>query len=99
MASEAEEDGTHALAAVTGGALVALGNFADIVGKSYDRIKTPEAFVLAENTAKSGFSDQLAQRAWRRLFWADNFRARVINAAPIIDIDASWKAYIDADAD
>jgi hypothetical protein len=55
--------------------------------------------VLADNTAKSTFSDQLAQRAWRRLFWADNFRVRVVNRAPISDIDASWKAYIDTDAD
>ena len=55
--------------------------------------------MLAENSAKSAFSDQLAQRAWRRLFWADNFRARVIAAAPIADIDAAWNAYIDADAE
>ena len=78
---------------------MALTNFADMIGKSYDRLKKPEAFVLAENTAKSTFSDQFAQRAWRRLFWADNFRARVINSAPMADIDASWKSYIDADAD
>jgi hypothetical protein len=91
--------GPYALALVVGAMVAELGNLADIIGKSYDRLKTPEAFVLAENTAKSQFSDQLAQRAWRRIFWADNFRARVINRAPIPDIDASWKAYIDSDAD
>ena len=89
----------YIVAAAVGGLLVGVANFADVIGKIYDRFKTPEAFVLAENTAKSAFSDQLAQRAWRRLFWADNFRARVVNLAPIADIDASWKAYIDADAD
>ena len=75
--------------------MVAFGNFTDSIGKIYDRLKTPEAFVLAENTAKSNFSDQLARRAWLRLFWADNFRARVISRAPMSDIDSSWNAYID----
>lgn len=73
---------------------------AESIGKLYDRyFKEPEAFVLADKSAKSAFSDALAQRAWRRLFWANNFRARVVNAAPLADIDASWKSYIDADAE
>jgi hypothetical protein len=50
-------------------------------------------------SAKATFSDQFAQRAWRRLFWATNFRARVERVAPLADIDASWKSYIDANAD
>lgn len=75
-------------------------NIAESIGKLYDRyFKEPEAFVLADKSAKSAFSDALAQRAWRRLFWANNFRARVVNAAPLADIDASWKSYIDADAE
>jgi hypothetical protein len=83
------------------GALVAqVTNLADGVGRLYDRFsKEPEAFVLADRSAKSTFSDQLAERAWRRMFWANNFRARVENVAPLTDIDASWKSYIDADAD
>jgi hypothetical protein len=51
------------------------GNLTDVVGKTYDHFKIPEAFVLAETTAKSAFSERLAQRAWRRLIWSDNFRA------------------------
>jgi hypothetical protein len=89
----------YAIGLVIGGLLVAAGNGTEIMGKIYDRFKTPEAFVLAENTAKSAFSEQLAQRAWRRLFWADNFRARVVNHALTSDIDASWKAYVGSDAD
>jgi hypothetical protein len=70
------------------------------MGKVYDRyFKEPDAFVLAEQSAKSNFSEQLAERAWRRMFWANNFRLRVANAAPLDDIDASWRAYIDADAE
>ena len=91
--------GFFVVAVFVGVALAELGNIADLVGKSWDRFKTPEAFALAEATAKSQFSDQFAQRAWRRLFWADNFRARVMNEAPIVDIDSSWNSYIDADAD
>ena len=90
---------SYAVAIAIGALLTQLGNIADGVGKVFDRFGTPQAFVLAENTAKSGFSDQLAQRAWRRLFWADNFQARVVAHAQISDIDLAWKNYIDADAD
>ena len=76
-----------------------LGTLADRTLDIYDRLKRPDSFVLAENTARSNFSDQLARRAWLRLFWADNFRARVENQAPLADIDAAWAAYISADAD
>jgi hypothetical protein len=91
--------GLYVVAMLIGGLVVGIGNFADLIGKSYDRFKPSEALVLAENTAKSKFSDELARRAWRRLFWADNFCARVITHAPISDIEASWGAYIDSDAD
>ena len=83
------------------GALVTeVTNVAEGLGKLYDHYyKEPQAFVLADRSAKSTFSDQLAQRAWRRLFWAGNFRLRVESIAPLADIDASWNSYIDADAD
>lgn len=83
------------------GALVGqVTNIAEGLGKLYDRyLGEPEAFVVADRSAKAVFSDQLAQRAWRRLFWANNFRLRVQNVAPLVDIDASWKSYIEADAD
>jgi hypothetical protein len=72
----------------------------DGLSRLYDRyFKEPEAFTLADRSAKSTFSDQLSQRAWRRLFWATNFRARVENVAPLADIDESWRAYINADAE
>jgi hypothetical protein len=83
------------------GALVGqVTDVAEGLSKLYDRyLGEPEAFAIADRSAKAIFSDQLAQRAWRRLFWANNFRLRVQNAAPLADIDASWKSYIDADAD
>ncbi len=98
MALENQEDRSE-VAVVIGALIAEVGNLADVVGKTYDRFKTPEAFVLAETSAESAFSDQLAQRAWRRLFWADNFRARAAGSAPLADIDKSWDSYIQADAD
>ena len=94
-----KKTGPYIVGAAIGGLVMAFGNFTDSIGKIYDRLKTPEAFVLAENTAKSNFSDQLARRAWLRLFWADNFRARVISRTPMSDINSSWNAYINSDAD
>jgi hypothetical protein len=92
---------TFAVVFIAVGALVAqVTPIIEGLSRLYDRyFKEPEGFVLADRTAKSVFSDELAQRAWRRLFWANNFRARVVNIAPLADIDASWKAYIDADAE
>jgi hypothetical protein len=89
----------YAVAVAVGALLTQLGGLAESAGRVVGYFQTPEAFVLAENTAKSAFSDQLAQRAWRRMFWAKNFRARVLTLAPASDIDLSWKNYIDADAD
>ena len=90
-----------AVVLLAAGALLGqITNLADGLGKLYDRyIREPEAFTVADRSAKAIFSDQLAQRAWRRLFWANNFRGRVETVAPLADIDASWKAYIEADAD
>jgi hypothetical protein len=68
-------------------------------GKIWDRFSTPQAFVLAENTAKASFSEQLVQRAWRRLFWARLFTSGVAHKVTIEDINDAWKHYIDADAD
>jgi hypothetical protein len=93
------QGGLYAVAVAVGASLPIFLIFFDGIIKVYDRFQTHESFVLAENSAKSAFSDQLAQRAWRRIFWADIFRTRVVNGAPIADIDTSWKAYIDADAE
>ena len=81
------------------GAIVGFSTMLDSVFNIRHHFTKSESFVLAEESAKSDFSDQLAQRAWRRLFWADNFSARVLHRASISDIDASWKKYIDSDAD
>src|SRR5258708_34060502 len=82
---------TFAVVCIAVGALVTqVTPIIEGLSRLYDRyLKEPEAFVLADVSAKSAFSDQLAQRAWRRLFWASNFRASVVNEAPLADIDAS----------
>jgi hypothetical protein len=57
-----------------------------------------EAFELAESTAKSNFSDNLARAAWLRLYWADVYARRVEASAKPQDIDAAWTNYIEATA-
>ena len=53
---------------------------------------------LAEDTAKSNFSDNLTRAAWFRLYWADIYAARVQASAKAHDIDAAWTNYIEATA-
>jgi hypothetical protein len=55
----------------------------------YFGLRKPEAFELAYNTSKAIFSDDLTRRAYARLFWTTIFYRRVINEAPIGDIDAA----------
>lgn len=57
-----------------------------------------EALELAESTAKSNFSDNLARAAWLRLYWADIYASRVQVNAKTQDVDAAWTMYIDATA-
>jgi hypothetical protein len=82
--------------AFAGALFINLTTIFEAMTKMYDHYcGVPEAFELADRSAKSTFSDQLSQRAWRRLFWATNFNLRVQNVAPLADIDS----YVDADAD
>jgi hypothetical protein len=63
-----------------------------------DFIRSP-TLRLAENTARSNFSERLTRLAWRRLYWGRLAAQRVVDEAPIADIDSGWSAYINASAD
>jgi hypothetical protein len=68
-----------------GALLSQLTNVVEGLGKLYDRyFGEPKEFAIADRSAKAIFSDQLAQRAWRRLFWASNFRSRVEMLRPLL---------------
>ena len=56
----------------------------------------PDALALAQSAEKGEFSRALTEAAWKRLFWARAFRARVERGAPVAEIDEAWKAYISA---
>jgi hypothetical protein len=66
-----------------------------------------EQVLLAQDSAKSNFSDALVRSAWRRLFLADLFARRVLDAASlptvpphtVDDINDAWNQYIAALAD
>jgi len=73
-------------------------DFSETVLEHLDLIRSP-TLRLAENTARSNFSERLTRLAWRRLYWGRLAAQRVIDEAPISDIDAGWSAYINASAD
>jgi len=64
----------------------------------FDFLKSP-AMRLAENTARSNFSDNLTRMAWRRMHWGALAAKRVLDEASLADIDSAWSAYINATAD
>lgn len=81
--------------------LIRINDFFDFSQTTLERlqiIKSP-ALRLAENTARSDFSERLTRLAWRRLYWGRLAAQRVADEAPIGDIDAGWSAYINAAAD
>ncbi len=56
----------------------------------------PDALALAQAAEKGEFSRGLTEAAWRRLFWARAFSARIKQGASATEIDEAWKAYISA---
>ena len=55
---------------------------------------------LAEDTAKSNFSDNLTRAAWFRLYWADIYAARVQASGEerlvvALNWDPGWRAQVD----
>ena len=82
-------------------AIVKFVALAELVKKVTDYLEFTQspALRLAENTAKSDFSDRLTRMAWRRLYLARLFAQRVVDEAPLGEIDSAWSTYINASAD
>jgi len=81
--------------------LVRINEFVDLsetVLERLDVIKSP-SLRLAENTARSNFSDGLTRLAWRRMYWGRLAAQRVVDEAPLSEIDAAWSSYINASAE
>jgi hypothetical protein len=80
---------------------VRINDFIDFSETALERmnfIKSP-TLRLAENTARSDFSERLTRMAWRRLYWGRLAGQRIIDEAPIGDIDVAWSTYINASAE
>lgn len=56
----------------------------------------PNALALSLGLEKGEFSRQLTERAWRRLFRARLFIARVNRNAGVDWVDEAWRRYVDA---
>lgn len=54
----------------------------------------PDALELAQDTARSQFSDNLARTAWKRLFWTRRYLTAVELSLSETDQTEIWKGYI-----
>lgn len=81
--------------------LMRINEFVDLSETVLERleiIKSP-SLRLAENTARSNFSDGLTRLAWRRVYWGRLAAQRVADESTLSDIDSAWSSYINASAD
>jgi hypothetical protein len=92
------------LAGVAGALLANATDLTDKLLKVTDRFgwTRSEGVLLAQDSAKSKFSEDLIRAAWRRLFYADLYTRRVVDATSVslvsheivTDIEEAWKLYI-----
>lgn len=82
-------------------AALRINEFIDATASLLERLNVIQSptLRLAENTARSAFSERLARLAWRRLYWGRLAAQRVVDEAPLADVDSAWAAYINAAAD
>jgi hypothetical protein len=62
-------------------------------------LKQEKTLELAANNAKGELSRKLIELAWRRLFWTENYVARMQAQRPISELDYTWNKHLDAVAD
>src|SRR6516162_6627686 len=53
-------------------------------------LKQEKTLELAANNAKGELSRKLIELAWRRLFWTENYVARMQAQRPISELDYTW---------
>jgi hypothetical protein len=96
-----------ALAGFLGGVVATGTDVTEKIFKLTDRLEwtRSEQVILAEDSAKSRFSDALIRASWRRLFLAELFARRVSDASSIPsvpppqtiqDINEAWDKYVSA---
>jgi hypothetical protein len=97
--SRALKQSTLVIAAGVAGAVLATSlDLADKVFRITDRFHytSSEAMILARESEKSKFSDNLIRGMHRRLMLADIFARRVQDEAEKEKIDEAWKSYVAA---
>lgn len=56
----------------------------------------PDSLALAKSVEKGTFSRELTECAWRRLFWARAYIARISRGASPSETSEAWKSYVSA---
>lgn len=62
-------------------------------------LKEEKTLKLAADSAKGEFSRKLTELAWRRIFWTQNYIARLKAKRPQSELDYSWGKHLDTVAD
>ena len=62
-------------------------------------LKEEKTLKLAADSAKGEFSRKLTELAWRRIFWTQNYIARLKAKRPQSELDYSWSKHLDTVAD
>jgi hypothetical protein len=62
-------------------------------------LKKEKRLQLAEDNAKGDLSRRLTELAWRRIFWTQNYLAKMRLKRPQSELDYSWNKHLDTVAD
>jgi hypothetical protein len=85
-----------AILVIAATAIIAFNQFAAAMSSLAERTGIrPDALDLANENSKGAFSRQLTELAYRRIFWASNFTARLRRQAPQEDVGLAWQRYMD----
>jgi hypothetical protein len=83
---------------------IALIGLSEVVQKGSDllivlRLKQEKTLQLAAENAKGELSRKLIELAWRRLFWTENYIARMEAHRPPSELDYTWNKHLETVAD
>jgi hypothetical protein len=83
---------------------IALIGLSEVAQKGSDlliilRLKQEKTLQLAADNAKGELSRKLIQLAWRRLFWTQNYIARVQAHRPPAELEYTWNKHLETVAD
>ena len=83
---------------------IALISVSEVAQKGSDllvmlRLKQETTLQLAADNAKGDLSRKLIELAYRRLFWTENYIARLKAHRPSSELEYTWNKHLEADAD